>query len=147
MKKHIISLIVLFALTINCYSQFIEPGISVGLNSYSGDLKRGYSPFPGEIGLEIFNRFNMSSHQTFKISYKKLNIKLELKKGYHVKHKIRILYSPKRRKTLFFHKFLIILKGSKHYAGLEEAMLKNIEACQKIAEIVKTSLGPNGKLF
>lgn len=34
--------------------------------------------------------------------------------------------------------------GSKHYAGLEEAMLKNIEACQKIAEIVKTSLGPNG---
>ena len=23
-------------------------------------------------------------------------------------------------------------------------MLKNIEACQKIAEIVKTSLGPNG---
>ena len=24
-------------------------------------------------------------------------------------------------------------------------MLKNIEACQKIAEIVKTSLGPNGK--
>ncbi len=37
------------------------------------------------------------------------------------------------------------LKGSKHYAGLEEAMLKNIEACQKIAEIVKTSLGPNGK--
>jgi chaperonin GroEL (HSP60 family) len=24
-------------------------------------------------------------------------------------------------------------------------MLKNIEACQKIAEIVKTSLGPNGE--
>ena len=23
-------------------------------------------------------------------------------------------------------------------------MLKNVEACQKIAEIVKTSLGPNG---
>jgi chaperonin GroEL (HSP60 family) len=29
---------------------------------------------------------------------------------------------------------------------LEEAMLKNIEACQKIAEIVKTSLGPNGEV-
>jgi len=26
-------------------------------------------------------------------------------------------------------------------------MLKNIEACQKIAEIVKTSLGPNGTLL
>ena len=26
-------------------------------------------------------------------------------------------------------------------------MLKNIEACQKIAEIVKTSLGPNGMIF
>jgi len=25
-------------------------------------------------------------------------------------------------------------------------MLKNIEACQKIAEIVKTSLGPNGMI-
>ena len=25
--------------------------------------------------------------------------------------------------------FLVFVKGSKHYAGLEEAMLKNIEAC------------------
>ena len=75
MKKQIISLIVLFTITINCYSQFIEPGISVGLNSYSGDLKRGYSPFPGEIGFEIFNRFNISSHQTFKISYKRGSLK------------------------------------------------------------------------
>ena len=71
MKKHIISLMFLFVININCYSQFIEPGISIGLNSYSGDLKRGYSPFPGEIGLEVFNRFNISSHQSFKISYKR----------------------------------------------------------------------------
>ena len=61
----------LFIININCYSQFIEPGISIGLNSYSGDLKRGYSPFPGSVGIEIFNRFNMSSHQSFKISYKR----------------------------------------------------------------------------
>ena len=66
---------VLFINTINCYSQFIEPGISIGLNSYSGDLKRGYSPFPGEIGFEVFNRFNISSHQTFKISYKRGSLK------------------------------------------------------------------------
>ena len=26
-------------------------------------------------------------------------------------------------------------------------MLKNIEACEKISEIIKTSLGPNGKRF
>jgi T-complex protein 1 subunit theta len=41
--------------------------------------------------------------------------------------------------------FSTLLKsGSKHYAGLEEAMLKNIEACMKISDIIKTSLGPNG---
>jgi|TARA_B110000914_G_C15333818_1_gene385962 hypothetical protein len=51
--------------------QFLEPGISLGLNSYSGDLNRGYSPFPGSFGYEIFNRFNMSSHQSYKISYKR----------------------------------------------------------------------------
>ena len=58
-------------------AQFIEPGLSFGLNSYSGDLKRGYAPFNGKIGLEIFNRFNISSYQTFKISYKRGSIEGE----------------------------------------------------------------------
>ena len=74
MIKYTINIIFLLSSTINCYSQFLEPGVSVGLNSYSGDLKRGYSPFPGQMGLEVFNRFNISSHQTFKVSYKRGSI-------------------------------------------------------------------------
>ena len=75
MIKYTINIIFLLTSTINCYSQFLEPGVSVGLNSYSGDLKRGYSPFPGQIGFEVFNRFNISSHQSFKVSYKRGSIK------------------------------------------------------------------------
>ena len=75
MIRYTINIIFLLTSTINCYSQFLEPGVSVGLNSYSGDLKRGYSPFPGQIGFEVFNRFNISSHQSFKVSYKRGSIK------------------------------------------------------------------------
>ena len=57
-----------------CVSQFLEPGFSVGINSYSGDIKRGYSLSSGSPGFEIFNRFNISPHQSFKISYKRGNI-------------------------------------------------------------------------
>ena len=55
----------------NSLAQFLEPGISLGLNSYSGDLKRGYSLQSGLPGIEIFNRFNISPHQSFKVSYKR----------------------------------------------------------------------------
>lgn len=34
--------------------------------------------------------------------------------------------------------------GHKHFSGLEEALLKNINACKEIAKLTKTSLGPNG---
>ena len=73
MKFKLIIIFYLFA--INGFSQFLEPGISIGVNSYSGDLKRGYSLSDGSMGLEIFNRFNISSHQTFKFSYKRGNLK------------------------------------------------------------------------
>ena len=69
MNKHISLFILMFLYSITLKCQFLEPGISIGLNSYSGDLKRGYSPFPGSIGIEIFNRFNINSHQSFKISF------------------------------------------------------------------------------
>ena len=75
MNKHIFLFILIFLYSITLKCQFLEPGISIGLNSYSGDLKRGYSPFPGSVGIEIFNRFNMNSHQSFKISYKRGKIK------------------------------------------------------------------------
>lgn len=67
--------IIFYLFAINGFSQFLEPGISIGVNSYSGDLKRGYSLSDGSMGLEIFNRFNISSHQTFKFSYKRGNLK------------------------------------------------------------------------
>ena len=76
MKKCIFILLIIFTNS-QTKAQFIEPGLSFGLNSYSGDLKRGYAPFNGKIGLEIFNRFNISSYQTFKISYKRGSIEGE----------------------------------------------------------------------
>lgn len=34
--------------------------------------------------------------------------------------------------------------GHKHFSGLEEAVLRNIEACKNLSQITRTSLGPNG---
>lgn len=34
--------------------------------------------------------------------------------------------------------------GYRHYVGLEEAILRNIEACKGITNITRTSFGPNG---
>jgi len=38
----------------------------------------------------------------------------------------------------------MLKEGHKHLSGLEEAVLKNIEACKGLAEITRTSMGPNG---
>lgn len=38
----------------------------------------------------------------------------------------------------------MLKEGSKHFSGVEEATLKNIEACKQLAATVRTSLGPNG---
>lgn len=38
----------------------------------------------------------------------------------------------------------MLKEGSKHFSGLEEAILKNINACKDISNMTKTSLGPNG---
>lgn len=44
--------------------------------------------------------------------------------------------------------FTSLLKdGYKHMGGLEEAILKNIEACKALAAITRTSIGPNGTYF
>jgi len=34
--------------------------------------------------------------------------------------------------------------GGKHFSGVDEALIKNIEACKGLAQITKTSLGPYG---
>ena len=34
--------------------------------------------------------------------------------------------------------------GHKHLSGLDEAVLKNIDACKQLSKITRTSLGPNG---
>merc|ERR1711879_180094 len=33
---------------------------------------------------------------------------------------------------------------SRHFSGVEESVLRNIEACNDLSNIVRTSLGPNG---
>eukprot|EP00897_Mesotaenium_endlicherianum_P003475 jgi/Mesen1/3155/ME000184S02226 len=38
----------------------------------------------------------------------------------------------------------LLKEGHRHMSGLEEAVLKNIEACKQLSLITRTSLGPNG---
>lgn len=38
----------------------------------------------------------------------------------------------------------LLKEGYKHFTGLEEAILKNVEACKQLAAITRSSLGPNG---
>lgn len=38
----------------------------------------------------------------------------------------------------------LLKDGGKHFAGVDEALLKNIEACRDLAKIVQSSFGPNG---
>jgi hypothetical protein len=38
----------------------------------------------------------------------------------------------------------MLKEGSKHFSGVEEATLRNIDACKQLAATVRTSLGPNG---
>eukprot|EP00291_Cryptomonas_curvata_P011808 CAMPEP_0172188030 /NCGR_PEP_ID=MMETSP1050-20130122/21678_1 /TAXON_ID=233186 /ORGANISM="Cryptomonas curvata, Strain CCAP979/52" /LENGTH=534 /DNA_ID=CAMNT_0012862441 /DNA_START=9 /DNA_END=1610 /DNA_ORIENTATION=- len=38
----------------------------------------------------------------------------------------------------------LLKDGSKHFSGVDEAVLKNIEACKKLSMITRTSIGPNG---
>jgi T-complex protein 1 subunit theta len=38
----------------------------------------------------------------------------------------------------------LLKEGSRHFSGLEEAILKNIDACKEISNMTKTSFGPNG---
>lgn len=38
----------------------------------------------------------------------------------------------------------LLKEGGKHFAGVDEALLRNIEACKNLARITKTSLGPYG---
>ena len=42
--------------------------------------------------------------------------------------------------------FASMLKdGARHFSGLEEAVVKNIEACREFSKITRTSLGPQGR--
>lgn len=38
----------------------------------------------------------------------------------------------------------LLKEGSKHISGLDEAVLRNIDACKQLSAIVRTSIGPNG---
>ena len=38
----------------------------------------------------------------------------------------------------------MLKSGYKHFSGLEEAIMKNIDACKQLSKITQTSLGPNG---
>ncbi|TQE05528.1 hypothetical protein C1H46_008863 [Malus baccata] len=42
---------------------------------------------------------------------------------------------------------LMLNEGNKHLSGLDEVVVKNIDACKQLSTITRTSLGPNDKLF
>tara|TARA_B100001758_G_scaffold105786_1_gene90642 strand:+ start:441 stop:1178 length:738 start_codon:yes stop_codon:yes gene_type:complete len=141
MIKYTINIIFLLSSTINCYSQFLEPGVSVGLNSYSGDLKRGYSPFPGQIGFEVFNRFNISSHQTFKVSYKRgsiggkeiINDALSLNRDMWFKSKVSEVSGKIEYNFLDYFDEVTRYNFTPYlFFGLGATILKNIEERDKI---------------
>lgn len=37
--------------------------------------------------------------------------------------------------------------GGKHLSGIEDAVIRNIQAVNELSEIVRTSFGPNGNLY
>jgi len=39
----------------------------------------------------------------------------------------------------------LLKEGTKHFSGVEESCLRNIEASKQLYHIVRTSLGPEGK--
>jgi T-complex protein 1 subunit theta len=39
----------------------------------------------------------------------------------------------------------MLKEGHKHFSGLSDATLKNIEACKGLSQITRTSMGPNGE--
>jgi T-complex protein 1 subunit theta len=38
----------------------------------------------------------------------------------------------------------LLKEGYRHYVGLQEAILRNIEACKELSQMTRTSYGPNG---
>jgi len=44
-----------------------------------------------------------------------------------------------------FEKSNYLIQGARHYSGLEEAMGRNIDACQQLSTMTKSALGPHGK--
>lgn len=38
----------------------------------------------------------------------------------------------------------MLKEGHRHLSGLDEAVIKNIDACKELSTITRTSLGPNG---
>ena len=41
----------------------------------------------------------------------------------------------------------MLKEGHRHLSGLDEAVLKNVDACKELSDITRTSLGPNGVCF
>lgn len=39
----------------------------------------------------------------------------------------------------------MLKEGHRHMSGLDEAVLKNVDACKELSDITRTSLGPNGR--
>ena len=38
----------------------------------------------------------------------------------------------------------MLKEGHKYFSGVDEAVIKNIDACKGLSQITRTSLGPNG---
>jgi hypothetical protein len=41
----------------------------------------------------------------------------------------------------------LLKEGTKHYQGVDEAVAKNLDAAKQLADITRTSLGPQGTVL
>jgi len=131
-------------------SQFLEPGIGLGILSYSGDLKRGYSLSSASLGLEIFQRLNLSKHISVKGGIKRGSIKgeekildaLSKRRNYSFKSKINEFSTKIEYNFLdYFDETGEKIFTPYLFLGLGVNMLKNIEKNNlKISEKNKLNL-------
>ena len=131
-------------------SQFLEPGIGLGILSYSGDLKRGYSLSSASLGLEIFQRLNLSKHISVKGGIKRGSIKgeekildaLSKRRNYSFKSKVNEFSTKIEYNFLdYFDETGEKIFTPYLFLGLGVNMLKNIEKNNlKISEKNKLNL-------
>jgi len=57
------------------------------------------------------------------------------------------LHQPHKTTAMFGRSSDLLKEGTRHMQGLDEAVMRNIEAIRDLSKIVRTSMGPHGMLL